>query len=638
MRERLIYLVCIFLAFVLNNESHAQTAVYQDIFKGGVTGDAFNPWMSTIDGEFEIHIEPGSTIRKAYLFVNVYNSPSEKDLIFNGTPIVLNQQNTCNNDYFHISNNNIRRIRTLIIDVTNLINPLENSYTISPPANQPIYLSEGIYTDYYLYVTYENPLLEEICANAFINNIQPQMLMEYPFNSLNTMDINQNVGLAIHSSAFCDTIQDGSFVFVNGTQIGLIGGQDDHSSEYCTGVVGTFYYQNAIFQGLGNDIANETMNGADAIVNIESYLASTTSFNLTFNYQSNLGPQTNPIHQLFLTYSTSCHSFDVNNTSDTTICPNSPLQLSASGGTRYEWQPATGLSCTDCPNPIATLDSSQLYTVRIWNNDSCSVVRPVKVNVRELPTFQSINPTATVCGTETGSVLAVAQNTTALPVSYSLNGGVFQPSTTFTGQFSNLEAGSYTLSLQDAFGCQRDTVFSIASSNSTQALFTASPQSGAAPLTVSFTNTSVNATDFEWFINGESQGASLSTFTFDTSGVYTVTLVAWQNSPACADTFSLQISVFDTLILQIPNIFTPNNDGVNDFYSITSNLAVNYECIIFNRWGNVVASKKNTFTPGIPELIWDGKDATDGTYFYMLEVEVGNEVKKFEGFLVRVGE
>jgi PKD repeat protein len=111
-----------------------------------------------------------------------------------------------------------------------------------------------------------------------------------------------------------------------------------------------------------------------------------------------------------------------------------------------------------------------------------------------------------VCGIATGSVLAVAQNTTALPVSYSLNGGVFQPSTTFMGQFSNLEAGSYTLSLQDGFGCQRDTVFSIVSTNSTQALFTASPQSGAAPLTVSFTNTSVNATDFEWFMNGVSQG------------------------------------------------------------------------------------------------------------------------------------
>jgi hypothetical protein len=36
-------------------------------------------------------------------------------------------------------------------------------------------------------------------------------------------------------------------------------------------------------------------------------------------------------------------------------------------------------------------------------------------------------------------------------------------------------------------------------------------------------------------------------------------------------------------------------------------------------------------------LIWDGKDATDGTYFYLLEVEVENEKKRFEGFVVRVG-
>jgi hypothetical protein len=206
--------------------------------------------------------------------------------------------------------------------------------------------------------------------------------------------------------------------------------------------------------------------------------------------------------------------------------------------------------------------------------------------------FQSVNPTASVCGLATGSVVAVAQNSTVLPVSYSLNGAAFQTSSTFTGQFNALAAGEYNLSLQDGFGCQRDTVFSISSTNSTQALFTASPQSGAAPLTVSFTNTSVNATDFEWFMNGVSQGASLSTFTFDTSGVYTVTLVAWQNSPACADTFSIQISVFDTLLLQLPNVFTPNNDAINDFFSITSNLPLNFECVILQPLGKCSCIEK----------------------------------------------
>jgi gliding motility-associated-like protein len=140
-----------------------------------------------------------------------------------------------------------------------------------------------------------------------------------------------------------------------------------------------------------------------------------------------------------------------------------------------------------------------------------------------------------------------------------------------------------------------------------------------------------------WYINGASQGSTLSFYTFDTSGVYTVMLVAWQNNPSCADTFSIQISVFDTLVLQIPNVFTPNNDGANDFFSITSNLPVNYECVLLNRWGNLILEKSGTFTASVPELIWDGKDATDGTYFYSLEVEVGGEVRRFEGFVVRIG-
>jgi gliding motility-associated-like protein len=120
--------------------------------------------------------------------------------------------------------------------------------------------------------------------------------------------------------------------------------------------------------------------------------------------------------------------------------------------------------------------------------------------------------------------------------------------------------------------------------------------------------------------------------------VYTVTLVAWQNSSACADTFSAQILVFDSLLLQIPNVFTPNNDGVNDVFSITSNLPASYTFTLLNRWGTVVASKKSTFAPNVPELLWDGKNATDGTYFYTLEVEWQNETKKVEGFVVKIGD
>lgn len=58
---------------------------------------------------------------------------------------------------------------------------------------------------------------------------------------------------------------------------------------------------------------------------------------------------------------------------DTTVYPQQPVQLQASGGTNYEWTPSTGLSNPLIANPVATLNSnvdSVVYNVRI-SEGSC---------------------------------------------------------------------------------------------------------------------------------------------------------------------------------------------------------------------------------------------------------------------------
>jgi gliding motility-associated-like protein len=53
------------------------------------------------------------------------------------------------------------------------------------------------------------------------------------------------------------------------------------------------------------------------------------------------------------------------------LCEGDKTQLLATGGTIYSWTPATGLSNTNIPNPIATAIRSTTYTVRISNNQGC---------------------------------------------------------------------------------------------------------------------------------------------------------------------------------------------------------------------------------------------------------------------------
>ncbi len=72
---------------------------------------------------------------------------------------------------------------------------------------------------------------------------------------------------------------------------------------------------------------------------------------------------------------------------------------------------------------------------------------------------------------------------------------------------------------------------------------------------------------------------------------------------------------------QIPNVFTPNNDGVNDFFYI-KNLPPSSKIKIYNRWGNLIYhsdSYANNWTTNV-----------NGTYYYILEIKSG---KTFKGFV-----
>lgn len=83
----------------------------------------------------------------------------------------------------------------------------------------------------------------------------------------------------------------------------------------------------------------------------------------------------------------------------------------------------------------------------------------------------------------------------------------------------------------------------------------------------------------------------------------------------------------DTLI--IPNVFTPNDDGVNDVFTIQSEGIENLSCIIYNRWGVKVAELKSAGQS------WDGRttsgqETVEGFYYYIVQAKdrEGKEITK----------
>lgn len=86
---------------------------------------------------------------------------------------------------------------------------------------------------------------------------------------------------------------------------------------------------------------------------------------------------------------------------DTAVCMGSSIQLNAKGGDgTYTWSPPNGLSCTDCPNPIATPSQTTRYSVRSINDGGCDISDTIEVKVR-VATIDAGNDTAICSGSST---------------------------------------------------------------------------------------------------------------------------------------------------------------------------------------------------------------------------------------------
>jgi gliding motility-associated-like protein len=160
--------------------------------------------------------------------------------------------------------------------------------------------------------------------------------------------------------------------------------------------------------------------------------------------------------------------------------------------------------------------------------------------------------------------------------------------------------------------------------------FSSNLTNGFIPLTVQFTNNSINATKYIW--NFESNNTSTQTspsYNFENVGNYNVVLTAFSKF-GCIDTASLTIITDGDIIIQIPNVFTPNGDNLNDFFE---NKVNNFKFLkylngtIWNRWGQFIYEYQ------MPNgKWWDGKfggnDCQEGVYFYIIYAE-GINGRKF---------
>lgn len=147
---------------------------------------------------------------------------------------------------------------------------------------------------------------------------------------------------------------------------------------------------------------------------------------------------------------------------------------------------------------------------------------------------------------------------------------------------------------------------------------------GSAPLEVQF-NSNANtptAQFFRWEIyHGTELIASRTDedqrYTFMTDGNYQVRL--WVSNDHCtSDSTTIDVSISSSRLL-VPNVFSPNGDGINDEFRVMYTSLSEFHCWVYNRWGHLVYEWTD------PAKGWDGtiggRPAAEGAYYYVIRAK-----------------
>lgn len=185
--------------------------------------------------------------------------------------------------------------------------------------------------------------------------------------------------------------------------------------------------------------------------------------------------------------------------------------------------------------------------------------------------------------------------------------------------------GSYTVAVFTGCGADTSNVLTVGSGVAPIAEFTYQNQPNNY---VEFIDMSISGATWVWNF-GSSEVASSTAqnplVEYPRPGTYTLTMITCDIF-GCCDTISREIVVLDPVFF-IPNVFSPNGDGVNDVATTNFNSLQSLDFMIYDRWG------KRVFSTDSPATFWDGtangKAVPDGVYFYHLKAidNQGNDLE-----------
>jgi gliding motility-associated-like protein len=312
-------------------------------------------------------------------------------------------------------------------------------------------------------------------------------------------------------------------------------------------------------------------------------------------------------------------------TGPTVVCQGDTVHYSVpfASNTYYSWTTTGGAVVDTANNEIfMVFGTTGSYTLTMHAINECGSSTASKtIIVKPYPTITPENDT-TIC---VNDPITLTTNTGA-GYTFSWSNGVSIVSSTNTASVTPLVNTTYIVTVTSPGGCKRRDTISVQVQTPGTATFADSvcPQ-GVSPINLSVDTAGIS---YLW-----STGATTQQILVNDTGTYTVSEI--YPGKTCPKIITFHVGEDPcpvAVILTLPNVFSPNGDGSNDFFTpITSGDFDKFDVKIYNRWGQLL------FESSDPFFKWNGTDKTgkavDGVYYYIVTTSLNAVDDKKDGFI-----
>jgi len=417
---------------------------------------------------------------------------------------------------------------------------------------------------------------------------------------------------------------------------GITAGTSNGDITFCAGAAQAF----DLYDQLSGESAGGTWTGPNGVVangqvNPTGFAAGTYAYTYNVNGSGNCPDDAESVNLIISPAPIADAGIDQTLTCD--IVAATIGGANSTTGATYFW---SGGNVSNPNTATTVVNQPGDYTLLVTSPQGCSAQDVVNVALSaSIPNISIIISDVSCFGQADGLVSIDSVWGGVPPYVFSLNNAPFSANT----QFGNLGPAQYLIQVMDAGGCETETSFSVAEPLEVTVEIVGNFQ-GSTPvidlgdeLVLSILSTpAVGQLDsIVWSTAGLDSCSTCPELVVSPTNQTTYTVLVDENG--CEATDGITVFVEKNRPVYVPNAFSPNDDGLNDLFTIYAGKSVTRikSFLVFDRWGESMYNYFD-FTPNDPAVGWDGtfrdKALQASVFTWFAEIEfVDGRVEVYKG-------